>query len=218
MRDELFFWIFEVEADARVCGYHWPLGQDDDYLEVRLSCNFVSALELLLKLDVLAQDDHGIEVDGLKAQQGEDGTEELVVDDYEVLALEHRGVCQLVGQLEVELGVLVACLLTIPTLVPDCLVLQGLIHFHQHQAMWFVGVLAGVIWDLNEIVDLQRNINGKLFTQAFHLWPYNAVVKSLLLVLFESLQLILLELHHCLPNCILNVFLHRLLKSILNWQ
>lgn len=64
------------------------MGQDYDYLEVRFGCDFVSTLVLLLKLDVLAQDDHGVEVDGFEAQQGEDGAEELVVDDYEVLALE----------------------------------------------------------------------------------------------------------------------------------
>lgn len=67
--------------------------QDDDYLEVRLGCDFVPALILLFELDVLAQDDHGIEVDRFEAQQGEDGSEELVVEDYEVFALENRGVC-----------------------------------------------------------------------------------------------------------------------------
>lgn len=43
-------------------------------------------------------------------------------------------------------------------------------------------------------------------------------MKPLLLVFFEGLQFVLLELHHDLPGCIFGVFLHCLLKRVLDWQ
>lgn len=66
--------------------------QHNHYFQVGFGCDLVPALVFLLELDVLAQDDHGVVVDGLKAEQGEDGSEELVVEDYEILAFEDRGV------------------------------------------------------------------------------------------------------------------------------